>query len=103
MSSRERQKAGTPAHHSAIDRCFKRCPPLADKFSGTLDDVFDIQEKVYGYCGALRLRLTQSEDEQIAKKPLVDMRAYDCYLRAPGNRSFTDEGFEEAKRLLRAA
>jgi len=76
----------------------------ADKFSGTLDDVFDIQEKVArAIVEALKLRLTKNEDEQIAKKPLVDMRAYDCYLRARGAiYRFTDEGFEEAKRLLRA-
>jgi eukaryotic-like serine/threonine-protein kinase len=76
----------------------------ADKFSGTLDDVFDMQDKVSrSIVEALRLRLTQNEDQQIAKKPLVDMRAYDCYLRARREiYRFTDEGFEEAKRLLRA-
>ena len=46
----------------------------ADKYSGTLDDVFVMQEKVSrSIVDALRLKLTQVEDQQLAKRPLVDI------------------------------
>ena len=76
----------------------------ADKYNGTLDDVFDMQEKVSrAIVGALRLKLTATEDRQIAKRPLPNAQAYDCYLRA---RSLTwrgnKEAIDEAVRTLEA-
>ncbi len=76
----------------------------ANKYGGMLDDVFDMQEKVSrAVVEALRLRLTRAEDQQIAKKPLEDIRAYDFYLRARSAiHRFTAEAFDEAMRLLEA-
>ena len=54
----------------------------AEKYSGTLDDVFDIQEKVScSIVKALKLMLTSEEKQKIAERPIPDIRAYDFYLR----------------------
>jgi serine/threonine protein kinase/tetratricopeptide (TPR) repeat protein len=55
----------------------------ADKYGGTLDDVFDIQERVSrSIVEALEVRLTPREAEQLAERPIDDVRAQDSYLRA---------------------
>jgi TolB-like protein len=55
----------------------------ADKYGGTLDDVFDIQERVSrSIVDALEIRLTPQEAEQLAERPIADVRAQECYLRA---------------------
>ena len=55
----------------------------ADKYGGTLDDVFDIQERVSrSIVDALEIRLTPHEAEQLAERPIADVRAQECYLRA---------------------
>jgi hypothetical protein len=55
----------------------------AGKFSGTLDDVFDIQEKVSReIVDALKVRLTPDEDRRMAERPIDNVAAYDSYLRA---------------------
>jgi serine/threonine protein kinase/tetratricopeptide (TPR) repeat protein len=58
-------------------------PLWADKFSGTLDDVFDMQERVSrSIVDALEIRLTPQEAAQLAERPITDARAQDSYLRA---------------------
>jgi len=55
----------------------------AEKYSGTLDDVFDIQEKVSrSIVKALKLMLTSEEVERIAARPIDNIAAYECYLKA---------------------
>ena len=55
----------------------------AEKYSGTLDDVFDIQEQVSrSIVDALKLKLTPEEDQEIAERPIDNVQAYECYLRA---------------------
>ncbi len=55
----------------------------AGKFSGTLDDVFDIQEKVSReIVDALKVKLTPEEDRRIAARPIGNVEAYIGYLRA---------------------
>ncbi|MCK5705173.1 MAG: hypothetical protein KAI29_28675, partial [Cyclobacteriaceae bacterium] len=55
----------------------------AEKYSGTLDDVFDIQEKVSrSIADALRVKLSPHEDQQITGKPIENMQAYEYYLKA---------------------
>jgi len=55
----------------------------AEKYSGTLNDIFDIQEKVaLSIVNSLRLKLTTQESQSIVLKPIQDLRAYDYYLRA---------------------
>ncbi len=55
----------------------------ADKYGGTLDDVFDIQERVSrSIVDALEIRLTPQEAAQLAERPIADVRAQESYLRA---------------------
>ena len=55
----------------------------AEKYSGTLDDVFEIQEKVSrSIVDALKLKLTPEEKQKIAEHPVGNVTAYDCYLKA---------------------
>jgi TolB-like protein len=55
----------------------------ADKYDGSVEDVFAIQESLARVIvEALKLRLTDDEDRRLAERPIGDVRAYDCYLRA---------------------
>jgi TolB-like protein len=77
----------------------------AEKYGGTLDDVFDIQERVSrSIVDALEIRLTPQEAEQIAERPIADIRAQECYLRAQGETwSFLPGGVDKAISHLEAA
>jgi non-specific serine/threonine protein kinase len=74
----------------------------AEKYSGTLDDYFDIQEKVsQEIFNALKLKLSPKESSIIAKRSITNIHAYDCYLRARSALlRYTEEGFEDAIRYL---
>jgi len=80
-------------------------PLWADKYSGTLDDVFDIQERLSRQIvDALRVRLTPDEDRRIAERPIADRRAYEFYLLARQQIwSFTKPSLERALQLIRQA
>jgi eukaryotic-like serine/threonine-protein kinase len=80
-------------------------PLWADKYSGTLEDVFDIQERLSRQIvEALRLRLTPAEDRRIAERPMADLRAYEFYLLARQQIwSFTGPSLERALQLIRQA
>ncbi len=55
----------------------------AGKFSGTLDDVFDIQERVSReIVDALKVKLTPEEDRRMAARPVDNVAAYDSYWRS---------------------
>lgn len=54
----------------------------ADKYSGTLDDVFDIQEKVSrSIVDKLKIRLRAQEKDQIIKRSTRNVEAYNLYLK----------------------
>lgn len=54
----------------------------AEKYRGTLEDVFDIQEKVAGeIAGALRLRLSPNEEKDLKKRYTEDPEAFQLYLK----------------------
>jgi eukaryotic-like serine/threonine-protein kinase len=74
----------------------------AEKYAGSLEDIFAIQEKVSrSIAEALKLRLTPDEERQLGSRPIPDVRAYDAYLRAYYEVwTFTPEGFDRAFRLL---
>jgi TolB-like protein len=76
----------------------------AEKYSGTLDDVFDIQERVSrAIVEALEIRLTPQEAAQIAERPIADVRAQECYLRARSEIwSFLPGGLDRAISHLQA-
>jgi TolB-like protein len=55
----------------------------ADKFSGSLEDVFSIQEEVSRrIVQALKVKLTPDESQRLREHPIEDIRAYEYYLRA---------------------
>ena len=55
----------------------------AEHYDGTLEDVFAIQERLARVIvAALELRLTDDEQQRLAERPIRDLHAYECYLRA---------------------
>jgi serine/threonine-protein kinase len=55
----------------------------SEKYSGTVDDVFDLQERLAReIVEALRITLTPPEDREIAERPIADVRAFEYYQRA---------------------
>jgi non-specific serine/threonine protein kinase len=76
----------------------------AEKYSGTLDDVFDIQEKVSrSIVDALKLKLAADERHGMSFRPIENVAAYECYLRAYHEiYRFTEEGRTRALRYLEA-
>ena len=74
----------------------------AQKYSGTLDDIFDIQEKVSrSIVEQLKLKLTPEEGKRIAERKIENALAYDYYLRAMQEMwRYTEDGFAQALRYL---
>ena len=55
----------------------------AEKYSGVLEDVFDIQEKVSrAIVAELKVKLSKKENDDFSDRPIHNVAAYDCYLRA---------------------
>jgi TolB-like protein len=55
----------------------------AENYDGALDDVFAIQERLARLIvDALELRLTEDERRRLEERPIADLQAYECYLRA---------------------
>ncbi len=55
----------------------------ADKFDGTLEDVFDIQETVSkSIVESLKVKLSQGEKRSMSTRPIPDAHAYECYFMA---------------------
>ena len=74
----------------------------AEKYSGTLEDVFDIQEKVsQSIVSALKIKLSSRDRKRIHERPIDNVFAYDCYKRAyPEILSFNKERIERGLNLL---
>lgn len=74
----------------------------AEKFSGRLDDVLEIQEQLSRQIvDALKIRLSPQEEERLAERPIADARAYECYLRAKQEvLRYSEEGLDRALSLL---
>src|SRR5262245_50495566 len=55
----------------------------ADRFDGSLEDVFDLQDKVaWSVAGVIEPALQSAETARSAARPTNDLTAYDLYLRA---------------------
>jgi adenylate cyclase len=77
----------------------------AEKYSGTLDDIFDIQEKVSrSIVDSLKLKLSPKEDKKISEHSIDNLQAYEAYLRATsaGIRG-TEEAMYDAIRYFQNA
>jgi TolB-like protein/thioredoxin-like negative regulator of GroEL len=77
----------------------------AEQLNGTIEDVFDIQERLSRQIvDALRLRLTPTEEQRIAQRPIADVRAYEYYLLARQQIwGFTGSSLDRALQLVRRA
>ncbi len=74
----------------------------AEKYSGKLEDVFDIQEKVSeSIVNALKIKLNSNEKKKIQERPIDNVFAYDCYRRAyPKIMSYNVTSIEQGLNLL---
>ena len=77
----------------------------ADRYDGTLDDIFDLQDEITeSVVGAIEPKLRSSEIARSRRKPTTNLNAYDYFLRAlPHAHAMTREGNEEALRLVSKA
>src|SRR5688572_4701014 len=71
----------------------------ADRFEGTLEDIFDLQDQVTAsVVGAIAPKLEQAEIERAKHKPTHSLDAYDYYLR--GIASFHRRTWEDNNEAL---
>ena len=77
----------------------------ADRFDGSLEDVFDLQDKVaISIAGVIEPALQVAETHRSAERPTNDLTAYDLYLRArPIFLSSGKQGIIAALELLEQA
>ena len=77
----------------------------ADRFDGSLEDVFELQDKVASsVAGAIEPALQAVETARSASRPTNDLTAYDLYLRAWHNVLSYDKGrIDQALDLLEEA
>jgi serine/threonine protein kinase len=79
----------------------KDAPLWADKYSGTMDDVFDVQERVSrAIVDALQVKLTTSEDVRLAARPIQNPRAFELYLEARAEMRRYGAALDRARMLL---
>jgi adenylate cyclase len=76
----------------------------ADRFDGSLEDVFDLQDKVASsVAGVIEPALQAAETARSAGRPTADLTAYDLYLRAHAMYFSSAWRIPEALRLLEQA
>ena len=77
----------------------------ADRFEGTLDDIFELQDQVTAsVVGAIAPQLERAEIERAKRKPTESLDAYDYYLRGMANfHQGTREAIGEALPLFHKA
>lgn len=76
----------------------------ADRFGGSLEDVFDLQDKVASsVAGVIEPALQAAETARSVDRPTDDLTAYDLYLRAYAMTVSSTRQTPEALRLLEQA
>jgi TolB-like protein len=76
----------------------------ADRFDGSLSDVFDFQDKVAStVAGVVEPTLQAAETARSIDRPIADLNAYDLYLRAYAMTLSSTKEIPEALRLLEQA
>src|SRR5215472_10268269 len=76
----------------------------ADRFDGSLDEVFKLQDEVAsGVAGVIEPTLQAAEMARSARRPTCDLTAYDLYLRAYEMFFSSAQQIPEALRLLERA
>ncbi len=73
-----------------------------EKYSGKLEDVFDIQEKVSeSIVNALKIKLSSTDIKKIQERPIDNVFAYDCYRMAyPRIMSYNVDNIKHGLNLL---
>ena len=77
----------------------------ADKYSGNLEDIFEIQEQISRQIvDALEMQLSPQEDRKLRERPIDNLEALGCYQRAQREiYRFTKEGLDRAVELIQNA
>jgi adenylate cyclase len=76
----------------------------ADRFDGSLEDVFDLQDRVASsVAGVIEPALQAAETARSATRPTADLTAYDLYLRAYATYFSSARQIPEALRLAEQA
>jgi TolB-like protein/class 3 adenylate cyclase len=76
----------------------------ADRFDGSLDDVFELQDKVASsVAGVIEPALRAAEIRRSSERPTSDLTAYDLYLRALAHSSGSKAALSRALDLLEQA
>ena len=79
-------------------------PLWAEKYSGTMDDVFDVQERVSrAIVAALQVQLSASEDVRLSARPIQNPRAFELYLQAREELRRTGSSPSRASMLIQHA
>jgi TolB-like protein/tetratricopeptide (TPR) repeat protein len=73
-----------------------------ERYSGSLERVFEFQEEISRkIVDALKVTLSPEESEQLSRRAIDDIEAYEIFLKArPYIWSYTEDGLEQAQRLL---
>jgi serine/threonine protein kinase len=74
----------------------------AEKYSGKLEDIFEIQEQISRkIVDALKMKLSTQEEQQLAARPIENVQAYEFYQRARQEiYTFTQDGLTRALDLI---
>src|SRR4051794_29662337 len=76
----------------------------ADRFDGSLEDVFDLQDKIaISVAGIIEPALQAAEMRRSAARPTTDLSAYDLYLRAYATYLSSAKQIPEALHLVEQA
>jgi serine/threonine protein kinase/thioredoxin-like negative regulator of GroEL len=80
-------------------------PLWSEKYSGTLDDVFEVQERVSReIVKALDIRLSSEEQRRLAERPIANAKAFELYLQARVElRRMSGNAADRATALVREA
>jgi non-specific serine/threonine protein kinase len=76
----------------------------AEKYDGTLEDIFDLQESVSrSIVDNLRVKLSPEEQRTIAERPIDDAKAFEYYFKAKQEiRRGTEAGLQTALSYIKA-
>jgi serine/threonine protein kinase/tetratricopeptide (TPR) repeat protein len=76
-----------------------------EKYNGTVDDVFELQERVAReIVRALGISLTSDEDRRLATRPIENVRAFELYLQARQElRRYGGAAIDRGEALIRRA